>query len=60
MNSIGGLSNKGFLEMFQWLDTRRWSSGLILGGGSVDLKQKAFVLKTVFIHNNCMCEGVCE
>ena len=60
MNSIGGLSNKGFLEMVQWLDTRRWSSGLILGGGLVDLKQKAFVLKTVFIHDNCMCEGVCE
>ena len=28
MNSIGGLSNKGFLKMVQWLDTRRWSSGL--------------------------------
>ena len=42
------------------VDTRRWSSGLILGGGPVDLKPKAFVLKTVFIHDNCMCEGVCE
>ena len=60
MNSIGGLSNKGFLEMVQWLDTRRWSSGLILGGGPVDLKQKAFVLKIVFINDNCMCEGVSE
>ena len=60
MNSIEGLSNKGFLEMVQWLDTRRWSNGLILGGGPVDLKQKAFVLKTVFIHDNCMCEGVGE
>ena len=60
MNSIGGLSNKGFLEMVQWLDTRRWFSGLILGGGPVDLKKKAFVLKTVFIHDNCMCEGVGE
>ena len=32
MNSIGGLSNKGFSEMVQWIDTRRWSSGSILGG----------------------------
>ena len=23
MNSIGGLSNKGFSEMVQWFDTRR-------------------------------------
>ena len=23
-------------------------------------KQKAFVLKTVFIHDNCMCEGAGE
>ena len=47
MNSIGGLSNKGFLEMVQWFDTRkwskwfntrRWSNGLILGGGPMDLK----------------------
>ena len=60
MNSIRGLSNKGFLEMVQWLDTRRWSSGLILRGGLVDLEQKAFVLKTVFIHDNCMCQGVGE
>ena len=42
------------------VDTRRWSNRLILGGGPVDLKQKAFVLKAVFIHDNCMCEGVCE
>ena len=35
MNSIRGLSNKGFLEMVQWFDTRRWSNGLILGGGPV-------------------------
>ena len=26
----------------------------------MDLKQKAFVLKTVFIHDKCMCEGVGE
>ena len=38
--------------MVQWFDTRRWSSGL--------KKKKAFVLKTVFIHDNCMCEGVGE
>ena len=60
MISIGGLSNKEFSEMVQWFDTRRWSSGLILGGGPVDLKQKAFVLKTVFIHDNCVCGGVSE
>ena len=32
MNSIGGLSNKGFSEMVQWFDTRRLSSGLLFGG----------------------------
>ena len=26
----------------------------------MDLKTKTFVLKTVFIHDNCMCEGVGE
>ena len=26
----------------------------------MDLKQKAFVLKTFFIHDKCMCEGVGE
>ena len=31
MNSIEGLSNKGFLEMVQWFDTRRLSSGLLFG-----------------------------
>ena len=35
MNSIGGLSDKGFFEMVQWFDTQRWSNGLILGGGPV-------------------------
>ena len=34
MNSIGGLSNKGFSEMVQWFDTRRLSSGLLSGGFS--------------------------
>ena len=46
--------------MVQWFDTRRWSNGLILGGGPVDLKQKAFVLKTVLMHENGVCEGVGE
>ena len=32
MNSIGGLSNKK--------GSQRWSNGLILGGGPVDLKKK--------------------
>ena len=32
MNSIGGLSNKGFSEMVQWFGTRRLSSGLPFGG----------------------------
>ena len=32
MNSIRGLSNKGFSEMVQWFDTRRLSSGLPFGG----------------------------
>ena len=39
--------------MVQWFDTRRWSSGK-------KTKQKAFILKTMFIHDNCMCEGVGE
>ena len=38
--------------MVQWFDTQRWSSGL--------KKKKAFVLKIVFIQDNCMCEGVGE
>ena len=63
MNSIGGLSNKGFSEMVQWFDTRRLSNGLLFGGLSkcvkhlegcliseVVQKQKVFVLKIVFIH----------
>ena len=31
MNSIGGLSNKGFLEMVQWFGTQRLSNGLLFG-----------------------------
>ena len=50
MNSIGGLSNKK--------SSRRWSNGVILGGGPVDLKQKAFVLKTVLMHMACVRESV--
>ena len=37
--------------MVQWFDTRRWSNGL---------KKKAFVLKTVLMHENGVCEGVGE
>ena len=29
MNSIEGLSNKGFSEMVQWFDNRRLSGGLL-------------------------------
>ena len=50
MNSIGGLSNKR--------SSRRWSNGVILGGGPVDLKQKAVVLKTVLMHMVCVRESV--
>ena len=32
MNSIGGLSNKGFSAMVQWFNTRRLSSGLLFRG----------------------------
>ena len=32
MNSIRGLSNKGFSEMVKWFDTQRLSSGLLFGG----------------------------
>ena len=38
MNSIGGLSNKGFSEMVQWFDIRRLSSGLLFGGLSKCVK----------------------
>ena len=38
MNSIGGLSNKGFAEMVQWFGTRRLSSGLLFGGLSKCVK----------------------
>ena len=38
MNSIEGLSNKGFLEMVQWFDTRRLYSGLLFGGLSKCVK----------------------
>ena len=38
MNSIGGLSNKGFSEMVQWFGTRRLSSGLLFGGLSKCVK----------------------
>ena len=66
MNSIGGLSNKGFSEMVQWFDTRRLSSGLPFGELSKCAKysegclisevvqwvykKKGFVFKLVFIH----------
>ena len=33
---------------------------MILEGGPVDLKQKAFVLKIVLMHENGVCEGVGE
>ena len=42
------------------MGSRKWSNGLILGGGPMDLKQKAFVLKTVLMHEKCMYEGVGE
>ena len=38
MNSIRGLSNKGFSETVQWFDTRRLSSGLLFGGLSKCVK----------------------
>ena len=38
MNSIEGLSNKGFSEMVQWFDTQRLSSGLLFGGWSKCVK----------------------
>ena len=39
MNSIGGLSNKGFSEMVQWFGTRRLSSGLLFEGLSKCVKK---------------------
>ena len=39
MNSIGGLSNKGFSEMVQWFSTRRLSSGLLFEGLSKCVKK---------------------
>ena len=38
MNSIRGLSNKGFSKMVQWFDTRRLSSGLLFRGLSKCVK----------------------
>ena len=38
MNSIEGLSNKGFSEMVQWFDTWRLSNGLLFGGLSKYVK----------------------
>ena len=53
MNVIGGLSNKFISE--------GCSMGFPIGGSSNGFqKQKSFVLKTVFIHGKCMCEGVGE
>ena len=53
MNAIGGLSN-GFIS-------EGCPMGFSIGGLSIGFqKQKSFVLKTVFIHGNCMCEGVGE
>ena len=52
MNVIGGLSNEFYRRLFQWF---------YIGGSSNGFqKQKSFVLKTVFIHCKCMCEGVGE
>ena len=42
MNSIRGLSNKGFSEMVQWFDTRRLSNGSILGGCPVVYYSEGF------------------
>ena len=36
-----------------------WSN-YIIGVCPIKLKQKCFVLVTVFIHEKCMCEGVGE
>ena len=44
MNSIGGLSNKGFSKMVQWFDTRRLSSGLPFGGLSKCAKYSKVVV----------------
>ena len=68
MNSIEGLSNKGFSELVQWFDTRRVVQVCKIFIGLSDIrgclvgfkKQKAFVLKTSF-HTckiACMRESV--
>ena len=51
MSFIGGLSN-GFIS-------EGCPMGFSIGGLSNGFqKQNFFVLKTVFIHEKCMCEGV--
>ena len=53
MSFIEGLSN-GFIS-------GGCPMGFSIGGSSNGFqKQKSFVLKTVFIHGKCMCEGVNE
>ena len=48
MNSIRGLSNKGFSEMVQCFDSRRLSSGLVFGGFSKCVKySEGFLISEV-------------
>ena len=53
MSLIGGLPNRFISE--------GCPMGFFIRGSSNGIqKQKSFVLKTVFIHGKCMCEGVDE
>ena len=56
---IGGLSTIFSEHMSNEKNIEGWSN-YIIGVCPIKLKQKSFVLETVFIHSKRMCEGVGE
>ena len=70
MSFIVGLSNKCYRRVVQLVLSeacptdlyRRVVQWVFPSEGSLNgfQKQKSFVLKTIFIHGKCMCEGVSE
>ena len=61
MNVIGGLSNEFYRRLVQRIYIGGLSNGLFYRRLVQWVsKAKIFVLKIVFIHGKCMCEGVGE
>ena len=59
MNVIGGLSNEFYRRLIQQIYIGGLSNGFHYQRFVQWFqKKKSFVLKTVFIHGKCMCEGV--